>query len=186
MRLPGALIVIALLLLWLGGCSLMPPRARLPRYEDFGALSSDQPPAGRALRLRAVDSPAWLDNGGIAYRLLAEHPHQLRAYAQHRWVAPPPQLLAQSIRARLPAGAAPRVLRIRLLRFEQDFETADRARAVIVLRARLTGPDGHWIAARQFAISLPCAPDVDGAVSGLSTAARRASAAIVAWARSIQ
>ena len=173
----------ALALLALGGCSLLPPHAQPPRYEDFGPPASARTPAGPALRLRAVNAPPWLDTGAIDYRFLTNHPHQLRAYAQHRWIAPPSVLLAQSLRERLPEGPAHRALRVRLLRFEQDFETARRARALIALRATVTDPQDRWSASRRFVLSLPTAPTVTGAVAGLSAAARRASAAIVAWAR---
>ncbi|MGC8522513.1 MAG: ABC-type transport auxiliary lipoprotein family protein [Steroidobacteraceae bacterium] len=176
----------ALALLALGGCSLLPPHAQPPRYEDFGPPAIARPPAGPALRLRGVEAPAWLDTGAIDYRFLTHHPHQLRAYAQHRWIAPPSALLAQSLRERLPGGAARRVLRVRLLRFEQDFESARRARALIALRATVTELQGRWSASRQFVLSVPAAPNVTGAVAGLSAAARRASAAIVAWARTVR
>lgn len=175
-----------LALLALGGCSLLPPHAQPPRYEDFGPPAFERSPAGPPLRLRGVDTPAWLDTGAIDYRFLTNHPHQLRAYAQHRWIAPPSALLAQSLRERLPGGAARRVLRVRLLRFEQDFETARRARALIALRATVTDPQDRWSASRAFVLSLPTAPNVTGAVTGLSAAALRASAAIVAWAQTVR
>ena len=183
-RFTSALGTLALLAL--GGCSLLPPHAQPPRYEDFGPPAFERSPTGPALRLRAVDAPTWLDTGAIDYRFLTNHPHQLRAYAQHRWIAPPSALLAQSLRERLPGGAARRVLRIRLLRFEQDFETARRARALIALRATVTNPQGRWSASRAFVLSLPTAPNVNGAVAGLSAAAVRASAAVVAWAQTVR
>ena len=174
-----------LALLALSGCSLLPPQAQPPRYEDFGPSASERPPAGPALRLRGVDAATWLNTGAIDYRFLTHHPHQLRAYAQHRWIAPPSVLLAQSLRERLPSGAAHRALRVRLLRFEQDFESARRARALIALRATVTDPQGRWSTSRTFVLSVPTAPNVTGAVDGLSAAALRASAAIVGWAQTV-
>lgn len=168
----------------LGGCTLLPPRAPAPVYNDFG------PPASRPLRSMAValgevTSPAWLATGRILYRP-AKDPTALRSYATQRWISAPEELLAQRLRERLEGSRKQGYkLNARLDRFEQEFARNGTARAIIDLRAIILAPDGRIVASHWFTLSTPTRPDVSGAVQGLSTLARETSTAIVRWANRV-
>ncbi|MDE2149234.1 MAG: membrane integrity-associated transporter subunit PqiC [Gammaproteobacteria bacterium] len=169
-------------LLALSACSLAPPHAQSPQYHDFGPPVAARAQTGASVGLREVTAPAWLDSGAIHYRLLADDPTRLRAYARQRWIAPPAELLAQNLREQLPAEGRPRYwLQLRLARFEQDFDGTAQSHAVIEVQALLLDADGAVRASRNFRFSAESPPNVDGAIAGLSALANQASQAIAAW-----
>jgi cholesterol transport system auxiliary component len=94
-----------------------------------------------------VDAPEWLQSENIRYRLLYVEPTRVRYYAQDRWLVPPPALLAQ--RLSLSQGTGGLRLKIRLLEFEQVFDTPQTARVILAFRATATPPDNEMIVAEK-------------------------------------
>lgn len=163
----------------------MPKRAAAPRYHDFGPVTLDSTLPRVPVALRDIDAPSWLNGDAIFYRFVNDEPTRLRAYADNRWIAPPAQLLEQAVRERLSADLRPRYwLELRLERFEQDFDAADRSRVVIRVRAVLVELDGTVAAQRIFQRSAKSSPDVRGAIHGLSYLGETAARSIRDWAAS--
>lgn len=171
-------------LLALGGCSLTPPQAQQPKYHDFGPPEAPFQQVGADLGLREVITSVWLDNSEIHYRLLYDDPTQLRAYAKNRWVAPPTDLLQHDMRKRMsPEGKPAFWLEVHLTRFEQDFDKPNQSHVVFKATALLIyASDGLVAKRKHFDYSTDSAPTVDGAVTGLSALAKRASRNMVVWA----
>lgn len=180
---------LILMVAGLAGCSLFPSRApEILTDHDFGplhahAVLADAPP----VIVRAKSLP-WLSGTTIHYRLLYKDPTALHIYAQNRWVAPPAALLKARVRWRLGAmpafGAQPPRhidrLVIVLSRFDQDFTAPHHAFVRLTASARLYDVATGQVLARQTVnLRQPCAPDAQGAVTGLSELARQASAAFV-------
>lgn len=167
----------------LGGCSVLPRPTPPSRYHDFGPATAYATTPRVSVGLAGVEAPAWLNGDAIWYRFLNRDPTRLRAYAENRWIAPPPGLEAEAVRERLPAAVRPRYrLQLRVERFEQDFFGLTRADVVVRVRAVLLDPGGVVTAERIFALSAPAAPDVGGAADGLSALGERAAQEISAWA----
>lgn len=159
------------LTLALAACHLVPERPPAPVLHDLGPV----PGASIALSWRAqvqVSAPPWLDGGAVHYR--AGDATRLAAYRDHRWAAPPSQLLARRLEQLLsppPAAAPVRALEIDLADFEQRFAADGGAQAVIAARATLfERRGGALLASRDFSLVVPCASaDVDGGVAALAT-----------------
>jgi cholesterol transport system auxiliary component len=190
----------------LASCGVLSKSGPPPKLHDFGTAAAPEVPGAAAvagaLRVR-VEAPPWLEEQDIHYRLMYDDPTQLRAYAMNRWVACPAQLLEQRLLAAVarsraadagaaaqnagaavgPAAGAGAGAEVRLVleRFEQRFESPERARAVVRVRAerRMRGaPD----AVRVFELARPSAPTVHGAVRGLSQATDATVRAVLEWA----
>lgn len=184
-------IALAATLLILAGCNVLPPAAPAPRLHDFGA--SDVPAQGRALPLvvNSVEAPSWLAGSAILYRDLKQSSTELQRYAHNQWAAPPSEMLQAGLEARLAARNTsgdqpdPRyALQIRLLRFEQTLN-GEASRARLQAEAELWDRDAHRLIARRlFRASRPVDPDIQGAVEGLSEAARQVQTAILDWSAS--
>lgn len=167
-------------LLALGGCSVLPPRVPPPTYHDFG-LQHGVPSTKMPMALGDATAPRWLDTGKILYRP-AHDSTALRAYATQRWIAPPADLLAQYFHERLKVSSASGCrIDLQLNRFEQDFQSADSARALMSVRANAVDSSGQFLASHEFVLSMPTTPDVEGAVRGLSVLARHAVIAVLDW-----
>lgn len=168
------------------GCSLLPDRPAPAAVHDFGPLSMASRTGPRAWSDAAVHAPDWLQDSKLRYRLLYRQPTRVQFYALDRWVAPPPQLLAQSLSAAAGRGGCP--LRIDLQTFEQVFERPGRARVVVEFMARTVeagaGAD-RTVAEQYFALSRPCASaDAAGAVTAFSLAIGDAIGRLDTWLRS--
>lgn len=169
-RVTGTALALALALA-LPACHLMPERPPAPVLHDLGPA----PAASVALAWRAqvqVSAPPWLDGGAVHYRAAADAT-RLAAYRDHRWAAPPSQLLARRLEQALapPPSAAPvRALEVELADFEQRFAAGGGAEAVLVARATLfERRGGALIASRDFRLVVPCASaDVEGGVAALA------------------
>jgi len=173
-------------------CTVLPEAAPPPARMDFGPPPASAPGAP-TVELRGVTAPDWLQTTEIAYRMLHQAPHERRTYARHTWLAPPTALLAERLRAKLEAegasggGAASgngpgasTALRLELTRFEQVFESPGEAVAVVRLRA--TRFDGNGPVRRTFTSRRATAPDVQGAIEGLSAAADAVLEELLRWA----
>ncbi len=164
-------LALALLAFTLAACQLVPERPPAPVLHDLGSA----PAASLAVTWRPqlqVTAPPWLDDGAVHYRLPGSAT-QLAAYRGHRWAAPPSQLLAQRLQLLLapPAPAAPvRNLEIDLQSFEQRFQPAGGAEAVLAARVTLfERRGGPVLASRDFTLAVPCvSADVDGGVAAMA------------------
>jgi len=167
----------------LGGCSVLPRPSPSPRYHDFGPIPASATTLRAPIGLEGVTAPPWLDGDTIWYRFLDRDPTRLRAYAENRWIAPPSRLFAQAVQERLRAIGRPRYrLRLRVVRFEQDFTSLTRATVMVRIHAVLLDRAGRVSAERFFQMSAPAAPDVGGAVDGLSALGEQTAREISAWA----
>ncbi|MDE2460810.1 MAG: membrane integrity-associated transporter subunit PqiC [Gammaproteobacteria bacterium] len=164
----------------LAACSILPKPAPPPVLHDFGPPASA--PAAAVPVEVSVSAPLWLDDTAIYYRLMYSDPTQLRAYADHRWLAPPAQLLQARLRGAFANRSPHYRLEVQLLDFEQVFDTAQSAH--ISLRAQASLRDlssGTAIGERMFAVTQSTSPDVQGAVSGDAQAANELLARLEQW-----
>lgn len=178
----------------LAACSLQRPHLSTSSLYDLGparAASGRMPPAVK-VSVAEVDTAAWLDNPAMFYRLLYANDQKPRAYSQNRWVMPPGHLLGQRLKARIAqaggiaASAADAPANLSLLRVEADdfshvFDTPDKSRGVIALRASVF--DGRkLIAQKSFHAQVP-APgnDAAGGARALANASDAVIDDIIAW-----
>lgn len=177
----------------LAGCSLFPTRApELLIEHDFGPLHRHRPEPPLRPILLHVKSLSWLSGTNIHYRLLYADPTAVYVYADNRWIAPPSVLLKARIRWRLGLGmtmtAHPpqRLERLVLVlsRFDQDFVGPRRAFVRLTVEGRLYNiMTGTLVAAKTVNLRQACSPNAEGAVTGLSELARKASASFAGFVR---
>lgn len=183
----SALILISVGLL--SGCSVLPAQAPQPQLHDFGPLPASAAGASGKIRVDRVIAPAWIDDGAIQYRLVYKDPTSLQSYADHRWVAPPADMLKPRLQSLLQGAAASDevsrpmyALDVELMEFEQDFPSAQQAEVRLVLEASLRdAADGRLVAQKQFTLTSPSTPDVHGAIADLSKLAEQAAEQVVSW-----
>lgn len=165
-----------------------------PAYFDLGPVGAPlAAPAGAPLPVPlkvAVDAPGWLDSASIYYRLPAGDGSQARAYANSRWLAPPPVLFADHLRVRLArqgkvldAGdpVAVPLLKIDLNEFTQYFDGPSASHGVVLLRASVFNKG--QLAGQTTIRSERPAPSADaaGGAAALAAASTAAQDALVQW-----
>ncbi|HEY1991250.1 MAG TPA: ABC-type transport auxiliary lipoprotein family protein [Gammaproteobacteria bacterium] len=193
-RFASVLTALLLAAVGLSGCNVLPARAPPPQLHDFGTLPAAMPGSTGLVRVDRVAAPAWSDDGAVHYRLAYADPTALRSYADQRWAAPPSDMLHLRLQALLGGdgsrAAAPqpvRLLSVELLEFEQDFPAARQASVLLVAQASLRDAlDGQVLGQRQFLLSAPSTPDVQGAVRDLSKLAQQAAEQMAAWSAGIE
>ena len=180
----------------LAGCALGPQaREGMVNY-DFGLARADKetnPRLQQDLVIAAVSAPAWMDNSGIYYRLAYQDVTRPQAYALSHWVMSPAALLGQRLRASIALASkagvftpadnvrAGYVLRLELEEFSQVFDTADRSRAVLRLRASLMR-QREVVAQQSFNLERPAAtPNAEGGVRALIAASDDAGEKLIDW-----
>jgi cholesterol transport system auxiliary component len=179
----------------LAACSAPQSRDSMASY-DFGVTATEKEANPRLqldLAVAAVSAPAWMDNSNIYYRLAYQDAARPQPYAQSRWVMPPAALLGQRLRAGIaraskaavftPADSvrAEHTLRLELDEFSQVFDTADKSRAVLRLRASLIRNRGI-VAQQSFAVEQPAAtPNAEGGVKALIAASDSAGNSLIDW-----
>ncbi|MDD2768909.1 MAG: hypothetical protein PHT19_09250 [Methylococcus sp.] len=163
MRCPPWILLLALAV---PACSMLPERPPQPALHDFGIAAPSAPAPWSAAE---VDAPDWLQTDRLQYRLLYANPTELRAYAQDRWVAPPPALLEQRLKSsRSSTGYR---LRIELQTFEQVFDRPGNSRVTMSFRAETPSGD------ETFRLDQPAASaDAAGAVQAFAQMVDRAIA----------
>jgi len=196
-RLPSLIFAAALL----AACATPGVQREREATYDFGLPTAD---AAQLASIRGsvlvpdVTAPGWLDSPGISYRLAYDNEARTRIYALSRWVAPPASLVTQELRTAVSAATRDRlvlpqdgvgadwVLRVELEAFSQVFDTPDRSRALVRMRATLIrASERQVVAQRTFASELPIATaDAPSGAKALAQGAENVVNAIVAWTAS--
>jgi cholesterol transport system auxiliary component len=189
-----AALIMSLALL--GACSIGPkPRDGMVNY-DFGLTAADKeanPRLQHDLVVAAISAPAWMDNSGIYYRLAYQDAARPQPYAQSQWVMPPAALLGLRLRAGIARASRAAVfapadgvradytLHMELDEFSQVFDSADKSRAVLRLRASLIRNRGV-VAQQTFSIEQAAAtPNAEGGVRALIAASDAAGSSLIDW-----
>ncbi|MGZ5181445.1 MAG: ABC-type transport auxiliary lipoprotein family protein [Ramlibacter sp.] len=197
----------------LGGCASFVDKPQRPVLFDLGPLPpiTAAPAAPAEPRIPVVlpdiEASGALDGTPVLYRLGYSDDHQLRAYAQSRWSAPVPQLVRQRLRQQLgrerpvlsldESAALDRaglgalyLLRLELEEFSQVFDTPERSRGVLRLRATLlatTSSGEQLVGQRSIAVEgVASTPDASGGVRALTQAIDAAAADIDGWLRQVR
>ena len=162
-------------------------------YFDLGgnvpgdALRNSPAPA---ISLRSVDvvGPTWLDAPAMQYRLAYADPSRRASFTESRWVAPPPEMLQQSLRKSMTSAEtqiAPGACRLQIEvdEFVQVFDSPQSSRGVVELRAALLLARADALLARKtFHASRPAqSADARGGVAALAAATSDVSGAIRDW-----
>ena len=186
---------------WLGlllsACAVGPSTRETPMVFDFGppvAQTTEAKIIRASVMLQGFTAPAWLDTMALGYRLAYQEPARQRAYANSRWAGTPAALLTQRLRARLAAASeggviagggvrADYLLQLELDEFSHVFDTAERSRGLLVVRATLVSQARHaLIAQRTFTIERNAASaDAIGGIHALVAASDALMEALVAW-----
>lgn len=172
------LIVLGALLLT--GCLGNSPRPVEPARFDFGPTAID----GSAPGVAAVEvsAPSWLAGSTMQYRLSYIEATRRFDYADSRWVAPPAELLGQTLERRLagPTGGRCR-LHLELDELIQDFASPQASRIVLSGRATLLGSP-EVLASRNFSLAM-AAPSADakGGVTAAVAAVKALGDELAAW-----
>ncbi len=174
-------LFIFVLILSISSCSLL---TKPSAVHDFGypytntasetAALPQQPPV-------TVDAPKWLSDNRIRYRLLYATPTQVRFYSLDRWIAPPSELFEQQLNNSEKPWPMP--VNIKLQVFEQQFESAEKAKVTMHFTVTTMPDDNkHQANKREFNLQLPCpTPDAKGAVTGFNVLTKQAVDKVQAW-----
>lgn len=207
-----SLALTAISLSLLAGCSGFIDKPQRPVLFDMGptariAAQPSQTDPRVPLILPDIEASGALDSSAVLYRLGYSDDHELRAYSQSRWSAPPPQLVRQRLREQLgrerpvltldESAALDRqnlgalyLLRLELEEFAQVFDSADRSRGVVRLRATLlatTGSGEQLLGQRSIAVEgIAPTADASGGVRALTAATDAAAADIGQWLRQVR
>ena len=167
--------LLAYILLLNTACSLTTPKPQ-PARHDFGAATVS---AFNKADI-SVNTPEWLYNDCIHYRLRYASPTQLGCYSLDKWIAPPPDLFKQLLSHKLSSKYR---LAIELGEFEQQFDSSDSAQVVVQLsiRAYNGSQSEQPIATQNFQFQQKTAPNAAGAVSGFVNLIQQASDKIQSW-----
>lgn len=166
-------------LLFFSAACVMTPKQ--PALHDFGLtvpIDNGKPDAETMI---SVDAPSWLWDNRIRYRLLYKSLTHIGFYALDLWIAPPPELFRQQL---VSIGKLSNYrLIIRLLEFEQQFDTLDKARVVMRFSAEARSLDNQRsIGIQTFRLEQATATaNAAGAVSGFADLTRQATGRIQQW-----
>ncbi|MGR9088340.1 MAG: ABC-type transport auxiliary lipoprotein family protein [Gammaproteobacteria bacterium] len=174
----GSYALILSFLWLLGGCSITPGQ---PALHDFGSGPATSSTRSQMIPNVTVNSPKWLQDTRIRYRLLYSEPTRVRFYALSRWIAPPTELLEQQLKLSLlpPNG----FVKVTLLEFEQQFVSANQSKAVLNLFAEVYTADHHSFKdAKEFRMEQwTSTPNAEGAVDAFSLLTRKAAGQLQSW-----
>ncbi|WP_341674899.1 ABC-type transport auxiliary lipoprotein family protein [Niveibacterium sp. SC-1] len=164
MRSTFSLCITSLLL---AACITKPAEVRVPTVHDLGAPGPVQAPV-MPLRRVEVTTPGWLNAAVMQYRQ-GEQTSARKAFADNRWVAPPGDLIENSLMRALGAAQPSRcTLTVRLDELVQvfDSDSASRVRMSGVLFLK-GGPTSELMAQRAFDLNdaTPSADPAGGAAT---------------------
>lgn len=177
------------------GCTIGASSRTEIAFYDFGpaSVAPGRPVLSKSLLVHDVVAPAWMDSASIFYRLAYVDAARAHAYAGSRWVMAPASLFGARLRQRLSAASSAGVvlpeaalrtefaLRVELDEFAQHFDAADRSRALVRLRATLSGRLG-LVAQRAVSIEKPSATaDARGGARALAVASDEAIDQLLGW-----
>jgi cholesterol transport system auxiliary component len=171
-------LIIGLIILLSSACSVI---NKQPAQHDFGLYALPTSKQSLAKSEITVESPAWLANECIQFRLLYSEPTRLRCYSLDQWIAPPSELFKQQLQTS--AIATKQRLQIQLLNFEQQFDSPKQARVVLTIVVNAYQPQSDRLIATQiFKLEQATAsPDAAGAVLGFAQLTRLATDKIQHW-----
>lgn len=166
------------IILVFAGCSITP---RQPAVHDFGINLANPNSKSVTKPDISVEVPKWLLDNRIRYRLLYAAPTQVRFYTLDRWIAPPAELLEQQLESGGKTLNYPLI--IRLMDFEQQFDSPKQAKVVIRFSAEAYSTDHKKkIGTLEFRFERwTKTPDAAGAVTAFSELAELAADRIQSW-----
>jgi cholesterol transport system auxiliary component len=173
-------LVSATTLLLLGCTGNTVQRADVTRF-DFGPRTVS-PVADTGISGVDVVTPSWLSGSTMQYRLLYFEAARRLDYAESGWVAPPAELLKQSLKHRLAVGVGRCRMRIELDEFIQIFDSPQSSRFLMEGRATLFA-DQSVVAGRAFNLARPASTaDAKGGVAAASVADMALGDELTVWA----
>lgn len=180
------------LALGLAGCTALGTAPKPMAVYDLGVIepapSANAPaPAPAQIALRA---PSWLDTSAMQYRLAWDQPLRRRAFADNRWAAPPAEMLARALERSLRHPGAARStcrLAVELDEFVQVFDSVERSRVELVVRASWQPPRGEAALARTElrVVRDAASADPEGGVSAYRAASEALAAELGAWLKTL-
>jgi cholesterol transport system auxiliary component len=180
-RMRSPLIALIAAVMPLAGCFGNAVREAEPARFDLGASAgAGSAPVGVAAV--EVGAPSWLAASDMQYRLSYAEPTRRFDYADSRWVAPPAELLRQTLERRLAGSAGGHCrLRIELDEWVQDFAGPAASSVVLAGRAALLGSP-EVLVQRNFSL-VRAAPTADakGGVAAAARAVRDLGDELAAW-----
>ncbi|WP_343732660.1 ABC-type transport auxiliary lipoprotein family protein [Duganella sp.] len=185
-------LAIVAMAVTLGACA---SKGQPTAQYDFGPLPAAAAPASAsigAIIVADVSGPAALDTERMHYRLLYADARQSRPYAYNQWVSTPAQLLTQRIKARIgqagaqvlsttDAAASATVLRMEVVDFAQNFDTATSSNGVLSLRASVFR-NHRLVDQKTFTRSAPASSaDAAGGARALADASDAVATDLITW-----
>ena len=187
-------MAIVAMALALGACA---SKGQPTAQYDFGPLPAVMANAPASASIGAiivadVTGPAALDTERMHYRLLYADARQSRPYAYNQWVSTPSQLLTQRMKAHIglagakvlsttDAAASATVLRMELVEFAQNFDTATSSKGVLSLRASVFR-NHRLVEQKTFNHSTPAgSADAAGGARALADASDAVAADLTTW-----
>jgi len=177
MKQPITKKILAISFLIMTSACSMRPNLPVPTHHDLG-LATEATLNNATVN---VDAPSWLWDERIRYRLLYSNPTAIAYYNLDRWEAPIPTLLEH--RLNIAAQGKPINLKIQLMQFEQQFESANNARVVMILRvSAFSSDDSRLLSKRVFNFSKnTISPDAAGAIKGFVDLTEQANNELSSW-----
>lgn len=124
---------------------------------DLGLVAPRSLPAQVVPAQIQLLAPSWLETSAMQYRLSWDQTHRRRSFANSRWAAHPPEMLARNLERAIGGtniGTSECRLRLELDEFVQVFDTEQRSEARVVLRASwLPARSDKSLARKEFALS---------------------------------
>lgn len=187
-RLIRLIVPISALLLTACNGLVLPPKP-VALY-DLGLTATHAlPPAVVPAQVQLL-APSWLEASAMQYRLEWDQPLRRRAFADSRWVAKPPEMLARALDRSVRsngAGSSECRLRIELDEFIQFFSTEDASQVEIVARASWLPARGDAALARKdFRFTQRATPPTaEGGVAAYRALAAQFSEELAQWLREL-
>ncbi len=169
----------------LAGCGSFQLQPKPMAFFDLGLGEARPLPAALAPAQIEVVTPPWLGVSAMQYRLAWNEPARRRAFAESRWVAQPADMLGLALNRSLrpQAGGNRCRLRVEVDEFIQVFDSAERSRVDVVVRAGLLPPRSDAaLARREFRIG-EVAPRADaaGGVEAYRGAVQQLAGELAKW-----